>query len=179
MKTLLLVLVLLCSSFAITGVGVKGQLVANEIGLGFGAGFFGMIDVADIFMLYPGIDFWYAQEEHDRQYWDHDHWEYYDYWRRSAYEFAFDLDGAFKVPVKPIQPYMGFGLAPVWSVEDWERNYSHHSDAGMGFDIFGGILFPMGAYSGLFELRGKIGHEFNVFKIAFGMVFGTNRNSRR
>jgi hypothetical protein len=182
-KALILTLALSFSALS-SGIGFKAQFVANDVGPGFGAGFLGMIDVADYFMLYPNIDFWYSTDNHhdNDRYWDHDHWIYYDSWDYHAYEVAFDMDGAFIFP-RPVQTFFGFGIAPVITVEDWSENYPYYydddADVGVGFNMFGGILFPMGNNSGLFEIRGKIGHEFSVFKMAFGIVFGSGKHYYR
>jgi hypothetical protein len=167
-----------CLPLQASGFGLKAQFVNNEIGPGFGADILGKIDLAEIFFLYPNIDFWYSGNDNNGRYWDHDHWVYYDRWRCSVYETAFNIDAAFKFPVKPVQPFLGFGLAaPVITWENWsDYSYYDRSYVTVGFNMFGGIFFPMGQYTGLFELRGKFGNSYNVFKMAFGIVFESPKN---
>ena len=174
LKSLILILVLSLSVQA-SGFGLKAQCIMNDVGPGLGAGILGKIDLSNIFFLYPNMDFWYCGESHTNRYWNHDHWVYYNdrYYDYYAYEFAFNIDGAFIFPVRPVQPYLGLGLAPVITHEDWVDSYDDYMS--VGFNMFGGILFPMGSYTGMFELRGKFGNSFNVFKMAFGIIFDSPR----
>jgi hypothetical protein len=78
-----------------------------------------------------------------------------------------NVDGAFLFPIRPVQPYVGLGLAPVITSYEEEP-----ASLNLGFNIFGGVLFPLGySMTGMFELRGKLGRPYDVFKISAGILF--------
>jgi hypothetical protein len=169
---MLLVIITLALSSQATDFGIKGMFVNNDVGPGLGGGLLLKIDLADIFFLYPNVDVWYSGDGNSGRYWDYDHWVYYDSWGYSVFETAFNMDAAFQIPVSPVQPYMGLGLAPTLTSESW-ADYSEydHTYVNLGFNVFGGIFFPLGSYTGMFELRGKFGNPYNVLKISFGIMF--------
>ena len=169
MKKCLILVCLLFSLIQASGIGFKGQFVMNEIGPGAGFGVLGMIDLAEVFSFYPNFDFWYAQDRYSGRYWEHDHWVYYDsYGNFNAYEFAFNFDGAFKIPVRIIEPYLGLGIAVPVIIEN---------NVEAGLNMFGGILFPLGtSCTGLVELRGKAGITYSVFKVSFGVILQSRRH---
>jgi hypothetical protein len=173
-KMFVLCVAIVASVFG-AGVGVKGQVVVgDDIGVGVGAGVLVVVDISDVFQIYPGFDFWVGENgEYSGRYWDGDRWVYYEDWRYRVTEFAFNIDGVFLFPVRPARPYVGFGAVPVIVMEDWRGEYykDFESSVGVGVNMFGGVEFPMGKCSGFFELRGKMGYGYPVMKMSFGAIF--------
>ena len=172
-------LVALAMPIMASGFGFKAEFVSNGIGPGFGGGLLQMVDLSDYFALYPNIDIYYNGNISSDRYWEQDHWVYTDNWNFNYYEMAFNMDGAFKIPAQPVEPYLGLGLAPTIIVQDGsDPPFFNNSDFEMGVNMFGGILFPMGPYTGMFELREKIGNPYNVFKMSFGILLRPRRHHR-
>jgi hypothetical protein len=168
-KSLILALALCLPSFS-SDLGFKGQLTSSTgLGFGGGAGVLGLIDITNVFSFYPSLDFWYNGGGQG-QYWDGYYWVYEDSY--YVYELAFNIDATFIIPLRPVRPYIGFGMAPVITSESWDYSYNEYTSVHAGFNIFGGILFPIGySTSGMFEFRGKLGRPYNVFKISAGILF--------
>jgi hypothetical protein len=175
LKGLFLILVLYIPSFS-SDFGVKAQLTTNNsIGVGWGAGILGFVNLTNIFSFYPSLDFWY-DGDYEEEYWDGYDWVYTDSYYIN--EFALNLDLAVMIPVKPVQPFLGFGLAPIITTEGWD--YYEHTTVNAGFNIFGGILFPVGyTTSGMVELRGKFGQPYPIIKISAGLIFMQRHHHHR
>lgn len=173
MKKILFFLMLstavLASSSTQVGGGFRGQfVVVNDLEPGFGAGVHLLVGQYPFFF-YPNMDFWFAGHPYNYRVWNHDHWNYYTSPDYHVYEIAFNLDVKFAFPVRPVSPYMGFGVCPV--VTGYEGGY-HDSYTNFGFNAFGGIGFRLNSSSScFFEFRGKMGNDYNVFKMSFGMTF--------
>jgi hypothetical protein len=165
----LIVTLTLCISIFSSDFGVKGQLTSSRgLGVGGGAGILSLIDITRLFKFYPSFDFWYNRSG-SSQYWGDNNWVYENWYH--IFELAFNVDAAFLLPVRPLQPYFGFGLAPIITTESWGP-YNESTDVNTGFNAFGGILFPIGySTTGMVEFRGKFGKPYNVFKIGLGLFF--------
>lgn len=173
MKRFLLVLFISLAAFANSSVqvggGMRGQFAfINNVGPGFGVGGHLLVGRYPIFF-YPNIDFWYAWHNYEYDVWDHDHWDHYVATDYHLYEMSFNMDAKFAIVVSPVSPYMGFGLCPVITSFD---DGHHNSYANFGFNAFGGIGFGINrSTSCFFEIRGKMGNDYNVLKMSFGMTF--------
>lgn len=181
MKQLLFVLALFAlisaDSSVRVGGGFRGQFVViDELDPGFGVG--GHLLVGKYpFFFYPNMDFWYAGHSYTYEVWHYDHWDLYNETDFQAYEIAFNMDMKFAFPINPVSPYMGFGFCPVVTVYDngYHDNGYHDSYTNFGFNAFCGMGFKINrASSCFFELRGKVGNGYNVFKMSFGMTFYGN-----
>lgn len=168
LKVLVLSLLLIVPLYGYEATGFKVSYVSVEnVSSGVGVGFLGLYELSNIFYVNPSIDFLYAFENRDVNY-------YYENGKtiyvsdHSLYEFAFNLDVLFVFPTDRVQPFLGFGLAPVLTID----NYRNYDDLNMCFNIIGGILFS----GSMIELRGKIAPDgYDVLKLSFCFLFGEEK----
>lgn len=163
------------------GLGPKfGLAIVDGLGVGpsFGGHALFRFDMgrAGKFAIYPNIEFWFASED-----------DYYlfqrDYYDISAFEFSFNADARYYFPIPDriaFKPYVGLGLAlPVVTTIDYDWRglpsppYRDRTDIGAGFNMMGGFDIEVSrTFAFFFEMKGKIGDEFEVFKLNCGLTFG-------
>ncbi len=156
--------------------GIKASLVMPEYaGFGVGFGFLGLININQYVDFYPNLECWFGHENSGYYYNDQYYYQYnYD---MSTFETAFNIDFKFNVPVhSSVIPYFGLGIAPVITYTDCNPGYSFN-DFGPAFNMFGGMQFKTSPF--FFELRGKIGSKYSLFKMTAGMTFGDEHIKRK
>ena len=182
-KIFLLIALVSCLAYS-SGGGLKLSFVAAEdIGPSIGIGGHGIIDLNKYLSLYPNLEFWYGTDnDHWYRYpypnrppdpWDDDYWRYYKWYEVDVFEISINVDFRFYFPVTSrVGPFVGGGIAPIITIINWEEHNYSDTDFGAGLNILGGVDFPVGNHTGFVEMKGKVGSEFNVFKLTFGITFG-------
>jgi hypothetical protein len=162
------------------GAGFRLSLVVPQsFDAGFGLGALADVKLIDWLNFDPSFEYSFAGHDHNHYYlantsWLNNHW---------LNEFAINADLRVYPPLQgrlPFRPYVGAGFAFVISNEGWEYErtippydtwHDSDTDPGLGFNFILGADIPIGNFLGNLELKFKVGHEYNLFKLTGGLTF--------
>jgi hypothetical protein len=159
-----LLLVVLVHSQTITGLKLSFVSIEN-VNPGIGVGFLSYYQLTDVFYINPSFDFLYAFGRHDYYYYRH-----YEYYYHDVCEIAFNLDVAFISSSHNVKPFLGFGIAPVLTTDNY------HAFMNECFNMFCGFVFS----KSMIELRGKVApNGYDILKLSFGFLLQHRKVNNR
>lgn len=173
----------------LTGISKSAEVGFNSYGAGFDAslvipdgslhptpGFGGFMDfgfgigTAGSISIHPNIELWISGYDFNGRYGEG---------HTRLFETAFNGDVRYYPPIPErvkVRPFVGNGLAILLAhnntdyTNDNFRDYEN-TNTSAGFDIFGGIDFPLtNKADGFVEIKGKLG-DYDLVKFTFGMNF--------
>lgn len=174
MKRVFIALLLLAQvTVAASSFGLRLDIVSPQShDAGVGIDGFALIDINRNFYFYPNVGFWFSSDNHHDYYYENHHYYDSDF---QIWTVAFNADFMGVLPTGRVKPYIGMGVAPILGYEHWHYNdyryEDHHNDMEIGINVFGGLMFPIGRQSVLFELRGQVADYYSSVRMSFGLNF--------